>query len=542
MVESTTRFRGGRQAQALRHVLSVGLSIGPDDCDRIALALGLAATRATRAGAEHPLKILAELRDLKLAPTDDDDDERGGEHDLSQIELPSSTYVRGALSTVRDADEATNARRALNCGYRLLFALYDQADRDAARALRLVLECVAAPGNVAPDTLLHVAPVAVDVELGREPISGQTVVWKVNREEGRDTSANLRIAGTQGKGKSQALLGLLYAIGTAAPGTGFVLLDYKGDLSDGQTGKPFLKSALAPRLIRPPENPIPINPFDLPPGANTELAAQIFSSTLASFVPQMGPVQEGIVDRALSRAYREAREGGRSGPSLKQARDAVRRQYEGDGRNDDSVTLTLDRMADKPIFTSRSEVEASRVFHQRWVVDLSQLGELRTYVAFTLLHFLRQVAQALPDAPFDPKLHRRALRGVIAVDEAHNYLEKGKKSKPLAELVRIGRSKGLPVFLSSQSLDDFKSDTAWRELIPTTLVFGHGAPPDTETLQGALHVDARHARQAAAESVALDQFVAFTHHAVGSDGAPSPLRITPFFERNKARIQEDHEQ
>ena len=63
--------------------------------------------------------------------------------------------------------------------------------------------------------------------------------------------------------------------------------------------------------------------------------------------------------------------------------------------------------------------------------------------------------KSLPDAPIDAQ-GCRALRLVFIVDEARRVLGYGQPS--LSSLVRESRSKGVSVFLISQSPDDFKSE------------------------------------------------------------------------------------
>ncbi len=526
------RLKIGIQGSTMRYDLSQALMVTPADCDRIAFCLGLALPKSSKDGNSHLLRHLADIYSIKTKSDPSDDDSRGEEIELEKLIQQSMSGLFQQYLKVEGLTGEAELRRLVNSGYRFLKTLYDQMDSDTERMIRTLADhaLIDTPQEEQQDTALPMTG-KLTILLGQEVSSGRDIKWTVNKEEGLDTSASLRIAGSQGKGKSQALLGLLYSLIEKAPDTGFILLDYKGDLSEGETGGQFRNAIEQARLIRPPDIPIPINPFDLPRNANIELAAEMFSGTLAAIIPRMGPVQQGSVDKALTAAYQKSRMIGQNGPSLVEARDAVREYYEKNALKGDSVLHALDRLADKPIFSARSEMEVGEVFRERWIVDLSKLGDLRDYVAFILIHFLRQTAESLLDAPFDRNTHTRTLRGVIAIDEAIHYLSKGRKSQPLAQLVRIGRSKGIPVFLSSQSLDDFKGDTAWRELVPNNLIFGHGSPPDQETMQGALKVDPRAARAASNECVSLEQFIAFTHHSKDGKGNLSKLRVTPFFER-----------
>jgi hypothetical protein len=121
----------------------------------------------------------------------------------------------------------------------------------------------------------------------------------------------------------------------------------------------------------------------------------------------------------------------------------------------------------------------------------------------------------------------REIRCVVAVDEAHHYLRR--RCGPLLELLRVGRSKGVPVVLSSQSLSDFRGYTETDELFGSSLLLGHGKPVDARSLQGALGLPAAEAARAAERVCTLDQFFALAP----SDGGPlpaSPVRLHAFFE------------
>ena len=116
------------------------------------------------------------------------------------------------------------------------------------------------------------------------------------------------------------------------------------------------------------------------------------------------------------------------------------------------------------------------------------------------------------------------------MDEAHYYLERS-RCQPLLSLIRIGRSKGTPVFLCSQSLEDFRGATELNELLANTFIMGHGVAPPARGLAGALGIGKQHAAAVADRVTQLDQFMAYTNLARG-DGtlAPAPVRLTPLFE------------
>lgn len=362
----------------------------------------------------------------------------------------------------------------------------------------------------------------IRLELGRLE-DDQAVCWDLNHET---SNANARIAGAPGAGKTQFLMHLLARLAAASPGTGVLLLDYKGDLSDNPR---FLEAARL-RVIRPQEAPLPINPFQLPEGVDSRLAPRAFAEVFASVSSaRLGPVQRELLTRAMERAYAQARHQDLGYPSLDQVRQAVLQVYEEEGRAIDSVISDLRALADLDLFSQRSELTHEATLRQRWVLDLSGLGSLRDYVAFVFLEYLHQAAQGLADSAFDGVTHTRELRGVIAVDEAHYYL--AKRCQPLLRLIRIGRSKGIPVVLASQSLSDFKAHTELAELLPHTFLLKHGLPQEPKLLAGALSIPLDQARRVASHLTQLEQFHAFYAAARGAgEGGPPVIRLHPFFE------------
>jgi len=355
---------------------------------------------------------------------------------------------------------------------------------------------------------------ALEIEIGVS--EGACQRWAVNREAGTQNNPNLRLAGMPGTGKSQFLLHLLAALSVRSS-AGFLLFDYKGDLASNAG---FLEATGA-RPLAPGRDPIPLNPFQLPQGTQARLAPRVFAGVFASAAPNIGEVQKQRLSRAFQRALSSKR------PSLAEVGRAVHQVYAEEGAKPDTVTGLVEQLVSLGIFSDRGP-EGEELFAERWVVDLASLQdqEIQQLVAFVLLQYVQNVVQALPDAAFDGRSKARRLRGIVAVDEAHYYLER--RCTPLLQLIRTARSKGVPVFLSSQSLNDFRHETELNEFLPNTWLFRHGMHPSARILQGALGLG-RGAGQAAADRLScLEQF-----HVLGpttAGGAASLMRTHSFFE------------
>jgi DNA sulfur modification protein DndE len=94
-------------------------------------------------------------------------------------------------------------------------------------------------------------------------------------------------------------------------------------------------------------------------------------------------------------------------------------------------------------------------FGHSWVIDVHEAPETaQRLIVFLMLDALYAYFKSLADAPLDRQNHR-ALRLVLVVDEARRVLSYGQQS--LIGLVRESRSKGMSVFLISQSPDDYDS-------------------------------------------------------------------------------------
>jgi DNA sulfur modification protein DndE len=75
---------------------------------------------------------------------------------------------------------------------------------------------------------------------------------------------------------------------------------------------------------------------------------------------------------------------------------------------------------------------------------------------------------ALPDS--ETRDERRAIRTILVIDEAHNYLSQ--RNPFLQRIVREGRFKGVVVFFASQSPNDYMQEFFdFKELLEFSFIF-----------------------------------------------------------------------
>ncbi len=503
------QLRAGAVARGLQFELHERSGLTPETLDRMALALGVQSL------AQRP-------------PTPEDADAGGGPHELAPLlKLGRDGLVADVLALIGTETTATEGgqdsrlRLALNRGYAELWALLGRPGATWHGVLQGLLGSLQGRSG---ENASQSSAQAVEVELGwalGDP--NRRIPWFVNSESGHATNANTRIAGASGKGKTQVLLRALAAIAEASSDTGAFVLDYKGDISSNER----FVAATGARVVEPGRGqPLPINPFELPGDLPPTIAARAFAEVFASLATGLGAVQKHLLNETMRRCFEKADREGASGPTLADIHHAVLRRYEHEGRPGDTVTALLDDVAALGLFAQRS-MSVSDLLRTRWIIKLDTLGDLRTVVGFVLVEYLHNLANALPEAPFDRERRLRSLRTVVAIDEAHYYLRG--RCTGLLGLIRIGRSKGTPVFLSSQSLEDYRAHTELDELFANTLVFGHGKAPSSKALAGALALSREEGRRATDRVTRLEQFEALTN--IAGPASAAPIRCHAFFER-----------
>ena len=116
-----------------------------------------------------------------------------------------------------------------------------------------------------------------------------------------------------------------------------------------------------------------------------------------------------------------------------------------------------------------SEQNTSSLLNGSLLVRLNELAADTLPAAFLLISRLYDEMRRLPDASRRGSIVE--MRHVIFIDEAHHYLSQ--RSSPLARIIREGRSKGVAVFLATQSVSDLAGAAGadYREFISNSFFF-----------------------------------------------------------------------
>jgi len=228
----------------------------------------------------------------------------------------------------------------------------------------------------------------------------------------------------------------------------FLIFDYaKGDIASNSQ---FIQSTQA-IVFSLPTIRIPLAPLALFSQERhaIQIASRRFRDTICSVV-HLGPVQKDRCLQLITSLYDDF---GGATPDLTDLVNLADQEYSANGWSHDSLLACLHEFSDFPLFDDASSCEDHKLFEDSHVIDIHNLPEdLRKLTAFLLLDRLYSEIMSFPDAPLD-KEGNRLLRMVIVIDEAHHFLPC--RQPTLQNMVREVRSKGVAIWLLSQSPDDF---------------------------------------------------------------------------------------
>lgn len=345
-----------------------------------------------------------------------------------------------------------------------LHKLFDECGRDSSKLLIRLVETVEFEGR------REARGRGLDIFIGRKILNKESVVLELN-DTRRHANSHLAIMGKPGVGKTQFLLKVLADIRLQSGNqTNFILFDYKGDVVANDKFVEITKAQTF-SLLSGNQN-LPINPFVLPAYDDTTItvSAREKAESFASISSKLGIVQKGTLAEAIRAAYRKRANSTKPYPDFQDVFDIVQADYQGQGKNDDSLVEVLRDLATFNLFWKHGNENdpLERLSNRTMVVDLHKMPVLKELVAYLVIERLYKEMAALPDSPEENG--KRTIRCILVIDEAHNYLPQ--KNIFLQRIIREGRSKGIVVFFASQSPNDYQQTFFnFQELLEFAYVF-----------------------------------------------------------------------
>jgi DNA sulfur modification protein DndE len=280
-------------------------------------------------------------------------------------------------------------------------------------------------------------------EPGTDLSTGQPVSWLLNGKG----SPHVALMGGTGSGKTRLARCLLSQIRQQAK-VPCVIFDFKGDLA----GNAEFVNEMGAKVVLSPLQPVPLDVLYIPQKSQAEItngAIRFRDSFVLIPKSRPGAMQQDALRDAARNAYQKQK----LPIGIAAIRDELRNIYARTSQKGDTLTATFNELTQWELFVP--QMKPAEFFGRSWIIDVHGAAEsAQRLVAFLVLDAMYAYFKSLDDAPMDRQSHR-ALRQVLVVDEARRVLKYRQPS--LISLVRESRSKGMSVFLISQSPDDFET-------------------------------------------------------------------------------------
>ena len=281
-------------------------------------------------------------------------------------------------------------------------------------------------------------------------------------------SPHTAIVGVSGQGKTQLVLDLLAQLGEQNADMKFSVLDYKGDLSQtGSNSRLLFEKRLGCVIVTAGQDPIPVLPFQRPTNQTIQQYSIAMADLLAKVYPRIGSQQKLALRQAFAELFSESET--ESGFGFTALEERLSRIYTSNNRREDGLTEVVSRLAALRVFEEKANARTEQqLVAQSTVIRLNDLSADSIPIAFLLVNRIYEEMRKLPDSSRQGALV--TLRHLIFIDEAHHYLPY--KSTPLSDIIREGRSKGVVVFLATQSMSDLaKGSSDYREFLSNVVFF-----------------------------------------------------------------------
>ena len=275
------------------------------------------------------------------------------------------------------------------------------------------------------------------------------------------SNTQILIAGATGSGKSNLLSVIISQLRAASSDSShpvnFLLFDYKGEFSDPANAawlEKFETNSAA--ILNPMTHPLPFSPFKDFTGRPIQ-EINIYSSSMSKALAAIANDTRisAKMDERLSEAIINAYKSKNGKPvTFKEIRDNyIALLPEGKQDEVDSVISVLNSLIRSNLFEDDDKID---LINDCYIIDLGRYEKDGIYakaIVYFVVSKLNAIYDSLPPQMTDEE--RYELRHFTIIDEAHYML--GFDNKPLQNLIKVGRNKGMSIILASQNMSDFKS-------------------------------------------------------------------------------------
>lgn len=283
-------------------------------------------------------------------------------------------------------------------------------------------------------------------ELGVDVKTNKEVRWHLNGKG----SPHGAFMGATGTGKSRIALNMISQIRQYS-NVPMLIFDFaKGDIANNFG---FVNHIGATVISCPDKSPVPLDVLHIPVLSKNSInnAAMRFRESFIR-IPKnkTGAVQLDDLRDAAKTVFQKD-----TGPfKIEDIQKELLAIYNQSGKNSDIITSTFNDLMQWNLFEPK--LSPSKFFKKSWVIDVHEATETaQRMVVFLMLDALYSYIKSLPDSDLDNDGNRK-LEFVLVIDEARKVLKFGQES--LISLIRESRSKGMSIFLISQSPEDFDTD------------------------------------------------------------------------------------
>lgn len=355
----------------------------------------------------------------------------------------------------------------------------------------------------------------LDIFIGRSVLQNNDLIMSLN-DTSKHANSHLAIMGKPGVGKTQFLLKILADIRTQSNfQTNFIFFDYKGDVVNNETFIDISR-ARSYRLLQNSET-LPISPFILPTYTeqDIQLSAREKAESFASISSKFGIVQKGALTTAIVAGYAARANSEKPYPDFNDILQITSASYDDEGKNDDTLIEVLRDLANFNLFWSHNSLvpPMEKISNRTMIIDVHKMPVLKELIGYLVIERLYKEMAAMQDSPI--KEGRRAIRTILVIDEAHNYL--GQKNIFLEKIIREGRSKGIVVFFASQSPSDYQQKFFnFQELLEFSYIFQSDGASAKE-IQDILGCSPKTARDLQSEVARLEPFQVISRSMVKTE-------------------------